>query len=186
MSAVARPKAQRARRRKCALPDPFPIIVYSDVICPWCYVGKRRLEAAIGGPGVPDHIRFAWRPYESIPICPLKVWSGEHIVPVFGEASAELDRKMAETGSEVGIRAFDRMQRTPNTRLAHRLAGRPITRSTKTPLLDDCSTRTSSRGLILVRPKFSSWQRKRLRRAGAIRLTGSESLDAVPFWNRRD
>jgi predicted DsbA family dithiol-disulfide isomerase len=41
----------------------------------------------------------------------------------FGEArSAELDRKMAETGHEIGISfAFDRMQRTPNTRLAHRL-----------------------------------------------------------------
>ena len=27
---------------------PLPITVYSDVICPWCYVGKRRLEAALG------------------------------------------------------------------------------------------------------------------------------------------
>ena len=41
----------------------------------------------------------------------------------FGAArSAELDRKMLETGAELGIAfAFDRMQRTPNTRLAHRL-----------------------------------------------------------------
>ena len=41
----------------------------------------------------------------------------------FGEArSAELDRNMVQTGRELGIAfAFDRMQRTPNTRLAHRL-----------------------------------------------------------------
>ena len=34
--------------------DPLSIIVYSDVICPWCYVGKRRLEAALDGPDMRD------------------------------------------------------------------------------------------------------------------------------------
>ena len=33
--------------------EPLPIVVYSDVICPWCYVGKRRLEAALASPGMP-------------------------------------------------------------------------------------------------------------------------------------
>ena len=35
------------------MPEPLPIVVYSDVICPWCYVGKRRLEAALSDPGMP-------------------------------------------------------------------------------------------------------------------------------------
>ena len=30
--------------------DPLSLIIYSDVICPWCYVGKRRLEAALDDP----------------------------------------------------------------------------------------------------------------------------------------
>lgn len=103
---------------------PLPIVVYSDVICPWCYVGKRRLETALGAPGMPQQISFSWRPFELNPDMPAegierKVYRAQK----FGEArSAELDRNMAETGRELGIEfAFDRMQRTSNTRLAHRL-----------------------------------------------------------------
>ena len=103
---------------------PLPIIVYSDVICPWCYVGKRRLETALGAPEMPQQVSFSWRPFELNPDMPAdgierKVYRGQK----FGEArSAELDRNMAQTGRELGIEfAFDRMQRTPNTRLAHRL-----------------------------------------------------------------
>jgi predicted DsbA family dithiol-disulfide isomerase len=102
------------------------ITVYSDVICPWCYVGKRRLEAALAeaGPSVTEHISFSWRPFELNPNMPAEgVERSSYRAAKFGEArSAELDRKMAETGREHGIAfAFDRMRRTPNTRLAHRL-----------------------------------------------------------------
>ncbi len=104
--------------------DPLTIIVYSDVICPWCYVGKRRLEAALGSPGMPEDLRFSWRPFELNPDMPAEgVERTTYRARKFGEArSAELDRSMLETGRELGIAfAFDRMQRTPNTRLAHRL-----------------------------------------------------------------
>ncbi|HEY5828856.1 MAG: DsbA family oxidoreductase [Hyphomicrobiaceae bacterium] len=108
--------------------DPLPIIVYSDVICPWCYVGKRRLEAALSDPGrppgIPEDLRFSWRPFELNPDMPPEgIERKAYRARKFGEArSAELDRKMLETGAELGIAfAFDRMQRTPNTRLAHRL-----------------------------------------------------------------
>ena len=53
--------------------EPLAITVYSDVICPWCYVGKRRLEAALGAPGAPG--RRCSSPggrSSSIPTCPLK------------------------------------------------------------------------------------------------------------------
>ena len=52
------------------MPDPLAITVYSDVICPWCYVGKRRLEAALGSPGVPAQVNFSWRPFELNPDMP--------------------------------------------------------------------------------------------------------------------
>jgi predicted DsbA family dithiol-disulfide isomerase len=103
---------------------PLPIIVYSDVICPWCYVGKRRLEAALGAPDVPEQVAFAWRPFQLNPDMPAEgIERSVYRARKFGaERSAELDRSMTETGREVGIDfAFDRMQRTPNTRLAHRL-----------------------------------------------------------------
>ena len=103
---------------------PLSIIVYSDVICPWCYVGKRRLEAALDGPDVPAKVSFAWRPFELNPDMPAEgITRAEYRMRKFGaERAAELDRNMTETGREVGIDfAFDRMQRTPNTRLAHRL-----------------------------------------------------------------
>jgi predicted DsbA family dithiol-disulfide isomerase len=106
------------------MPDPLPITVYSDVICPWCYVGKRRLEAALASPDMPSAIDFTWRPFELNPDMPPEgIERKIYRAGKFGEArSAELDVKMASTGREVGIEfAFDRMQRTPNTRLAHRL-----------------------------------------------------------------
>jgi predicted DsbA family dithiol-disulfide isomerase len=108
------------------MPEPLSIMVYSDVICPWCFVGKRRLEAALADPGpasvMPGHISFSWRPFELNPDMPAEGMERKRYrARKFGEArSAELDRKMAETGRELGIDfAFDRMQRTPNTRLAH-------------------------------------------------------------------
>jgi predicted DsbA family dithiol-disulfide isomerase len=104
--------------------EPLSIIVYSDVICPWCYVGKRRLEAALASPGMPKQVNFSWRPFELNPDMPAEgVERKVYRAQKFGEArSAELDVRMAETGREVGIDfAFDRMRRTPNTRLAHRL-----------------------------------------------------------------
>ena len=104
--------------------DPLPIVVYSDVICPWCYVGKRRLEAALASPGMPAAVQFSWRPFELNPDMPAEgIERKVYRARKFGETrSAELDVRMAETGREVGIDfAFDRMQRTPNTRLAHRL-----------------------------------------------------------------
>ncbi len=106
--------------------DPIPITVYSDVICPWCYVGKRRLEAALAevSPSVTGHMGFSWRPFELNPDMPAEgMERRSYRAAKFGDArSAELDLKMAETGRELGIAfAFDRMQRTPNTRLAHRL-----------------------------------------------------------------
>jgi predicted DsbA family dithiol-disulfide isomerase len=104
--------------------EPLAITVYSDVICPWCYVGKRRLEAALAAPGVPREIEFTWLPFELNPDMPAEgITREEYRTRKFGsDRAAELDRSMTATGREVGIDfAFDRMQVTPNTRLAHRL-----------------------------------------------------------------
>ena len=106
------------------MPEPLAIGVYSDVVCPWCYVGKRRLEAALTLPDGPKDVRMSWRPFELNPDLPPEgIERAVYRARKFGAAaSAALDAKMAKTGHELGITfAFERMARTPNTRLAHRL-----------------------------------------------------------------
>jgi predicted DsbA family dithiol-disulfide isomerase len=104
------------------MPAPLAISVYSDVVCPWCYVGKRRLEAALALPGSPKDVRMSWRPFELNPDLPVEgIERAVYRTRKFGAAtSAALDTNMAKTGRELGIAfAFERMARTPNTRLAH-------------------------------------------------------------------
>jgi predicted DsbA family dithiol-disulfide isomerase len=103
---------------------PLSITVYSDVICPWCYIGKRRLEAAMHEPSLPAPVHLSWRPFELNPDMPSEgIERKIYRARKFGAArSAQLDAQMLATGREVGIEfAFERMERTPNTRLAHRL-----------------------------------------------------------------
>ena len=80
------------------MPEPLPIVVYSDVICPWCYVGKRRLEAALSDPGMPAAVDLAWRPFELNPDMPAEgIERRVYRARKFGEArSAELDAAMGE------------------------------------------------------------------------------------------
>jgi predicted DsbA family dithiol-disulfide isomerase len=106
------------------MPAPLGLIVFSDVICPWCFVGKRRLEAALAAPGMPATAPLIWRPFELNPQMPPEGIAREaYRAAKFGASkSAELDAQMVETGRPLGIHfAFERMARTPNTRLAHRL-----------------------------------------------------------------
>jgi predicted DsbA family dithiol-disulfide isomerase len=102
----------------------IPITVYSDVICPWCYVGKRRFEAGAAALGLQDRFAISWKPFELNPNMPADgIERSVYRTQKFGaEKAAQFDRQLAETGRESGIPfAFDKMTRTPNTRLAHRL-----------------------------------------------------------------
>jgi len=102
----------------------IPVTIYSDVICPWCYIGKRRFETALGAPGMPERIDISWRPFELNPDMPDDgMERAAYRAAKFGtERARQLDEQMTATGREEGIAfAFDQMKRTPNTRLAHRL-----------------------------------------------------------------
>ena len=98
--------------------------IFSDVICPWCYVGKRRLEKAIAALEGQD-VAVRWLPFQLNPQIPKEgISRREYRISKFGswERSLELDAKMVAVGEEEGIHfAFDRMERTPNTLDAHRL-----------------------------------------------------------------
>ena len=97
--------------------------VVSDVVCPWCYVGKRRLEAAIGKSG--EAVEVRWRPFQLDPtIPPMGLDRRTYLAGKFGDP-AKLDAvhaRLTATGAEIGIPfAFDRIARSPNTLDAHRL-----------------------------------------------------------------
>ncbi|AWB25078.1 DsbA family oxidoreductase [Methylobacterium currus] len=103
---------------------PLTISVFSDVICPWCYVGKRRLERALDQLGQRESTTIEWLPFELNPDMPAGGIERAHYrARKFGaERSAQLDAQMAELGRQEGIGfAFERMTRTPSTRRAHML-----------------------------------------------------------------
>jgi len=99
--------------------------VVSDAICPWCYVGKRRLEQAFGLMGGTPQFRVAWRPFELNPQMPKAgIDRREYRMRKFGswERSLQIDAQLTQVGKSVGIEfRYDLMKRTPNTFDAHRL-----------------------------------------------------------------
>jgi predicted DsbA family dithiol-disulfide isomerase len=101
------------------------IDIVSDVICPWCFIGKRRLEKALAILGNPADVRVVWRPFQLNPrMPPAGMVRRAYRTGKFGswEKSLALDAQVAEAGRGEGITfAFDRMTRTPNTLDAHRL-----------------------------------------------------------------
>jgi predicted DsbA family dithiol-disulfide isomerase len=110
-------------------PNPrLTIDVISDVVCPWCYIGKRRLEAALAELAMsePDLRAFvSWHPFELNPDMPREgIERREYVRRKFGDgeqARGVYDRVRA-IGTQVGLPfAFDSIARQPNTREAHRL-----------------------------------------------------------------
>src|SRR3954464_14907495 len=103
----------------------FTIDIISDVICPWCFIGKRRLEKAVAALDGAHEVRVRWLPFQLNPQMPPEgVSRREYRTRKFGswERSLELDAQVAAAGEGEGIHfAFERMERTPNTLDAHRL-----------------------------------------------------------------
>jgi predicted DsbA family dithiol-disulfide isomerase len=102
---------------------PLVIDVVSDVVCPWCFVGKRRLEKAIAIAAVPVAVR--WHPFQLDPTIPPEGKDRRaYLEAKFGTAEriAELHQAIAAAGASEGIDfAFDRIAVSPNTLAAHRL-----------------------------------------------------------------
>jgi len=103
---------------------PLQVEVASDVICPWCYIGKRRLEKALLL--VPElEFEVRWLPFQLNPDMPKEgMPRAEYRKAKFGslERSRALDARVIAEGRSEGIEfAFDRIERTPNTTEAHKL-----------------------------------------------------------------
>jgi predicted DsbA family dithiol-disulfide isomerase len=104
---------------------PLLIEIASDVICPWCYIGKRRLEKALAQLGGEVEARIEWLPFQLNPDMPeAGMARADYRRAKFGslERGRALDARVAGEGAGEGIAfAFERMQRTPNTVAAHHL-----------------------------------------------------------------
>jgi len=100
------------------------IEVVSDVICPWCYIGRRRLHKALELVSEIE-TEIIWLPFQLNPGMPAAgMPRAEYRKAKFGsvERGRELDARVAGEGRGEGIAfAFERMLRTPNTVAAHRL-----------------------------------------------------------------
>jgi predicted DsbA family dithiol-disulfide isomerase len=101
--------------------------VASDVICPWCYIGKRRLEKALKILNDELEVKISWLPFQLNPAMPKEgMPRAEYRKAKFGslERSRQLDARVIAEGRSEGIEfAFDRIERTPNTIEAHKLIG---------------------------------------------------------------
>jgi predicted DsbA family dithiol-disulfide isomerase len=99
--------------------------VFSDVVCPWCYVGRRRLARAAELLAGKHEIRVTWKPYQLNPWMPPEgMERAEYRRMKFGSAerSSGMDGRLKEAGLGEGIDlAFEKISRTPNTLQAHRL-----------------------------------------------------------------
>src|SRR5262244_949161 len=103
---------------------PLPIDVVSDVVCPWCYIGKRLLEKAIAlKPDIPVEVRY--RPYFLNPWVPREGMSREeYLTTKFGSVGRYQDiaRRVAAAAEAEGlVYALDKIARQPNTLDSHRL-----------------------------------------------------------------
>ena len=105
--------------------ETLQIEVYSDVVCPWCYVGKRRLERALDQLGSGVKIEIHWRPFQLNPTMPQQGMDRRiYLETKFGSLAVfdEMEQHLLEAGKMEQIPfAFGKIARTPNTLLAHRL-----------------------------------------------------------------
>ena len=116
------------------------IEIASDVVCPWCYIGKRRLEKALAQLEGEIEARIEWLPFQLNPAMPAGGMArADYRRAKFGslERGRALDARVAQEGAGEGIAfAFERMQRTPNTIAAHRLIDLAQSQGKADPLVD--------------------------------------------------
>ncbi len=103
------------------------IDIVSDVVCPWCYIGKRKLEAALALPQAANlpPVEIRWHPFQLNPDLPeVGVDRKQYLEDKFGgpARAAEIYARVGAAGQAVGLNLnFDGIKRQANTLIAHAL-----------------------------------------------------------------
>jgi predicted DsbA family dithiol-disulfide isomerase len=114
-------RANRATQKRIKV---MLVEIFADFVCPWCWIGRHRfLQALNQRPGI--QIEIAWRPYRLNPALPPEGMDRTlYVTSKFGDAPRveAMYALMTRVGTELGLDfAWDRIERAPNTLLAHRL-----------------------------------------------------------------
>ena len=99
------------------------IEIWSDVVCPWCYIGKRRLERALAEFEHADQVEVTWRSFQLNPDTPpgTAVPTRDYLTQRFGPQAEAMTTRVAEMGKAEGLTLDFGSALTVNTLEAHRL-----------------------------------------------------------------
>ena len=119
------------------------IDVVSDIVCPWCFIGKRKLEVALAELDKSEPalgVELRWHPFQLNPDLPADgISRASYVERKFGgaERAAQVYARVTDAGEAVGIPfRFDRIERQPNTLDGHRLIAWAQRQRDATPLVE--------------------------------------------------
>jgi len=126
-----------------AMTTPLAIDVVSDIVCPWCFIGKRKLEHALTelqGKEPTLDVRTRWHPFELNPDLPAEgIARASYVERKFGgaERASHAYRRVQGAGEAAGIALrLDRIEQQPNTFDGHRLIAWAQKQGDATPLVE--------------------------------------------------
>ena len=95
--------------------------VYSDVVCPWCYIGERRFGTALERAGIED-VEVVYRPYQLDPAAPAEgIPLTQYLEGRFGPGAAAMQDRVSDAAAEEGVAIDWKAAIAANTFDAHRL-----------------------------------------------------------------
>src|SRR5688572_13965192 len=96
--------------------------IWSDVACPWCYIGKRRFEAALASFAGAADVDVVYRPYQLDPGAPAKAYPlMERLAKKFGPQASAMAQRVTDAARSDGIDMRFSNALAANTLAAHRL-----------------------------------------------------------------
>ena len=104
--------------------DKLPIAIVSDLACPWCFIGKARLETALANLGLTERVAVTWLPYELNPEMPEGGMDRTaYLDAKFGPGKRkEIELRLSEAALESGVTFnWAGVKKSVNTRMAHML-----------------------------------------------------------------
>ena len=147
------------------------IEIWSDIVCPWCYIGKRRFEAALSGFEHVDAVQVVWRSFELDPDAPqsLGMPLTEMLARKYGMSLAEAhaaNESVTTLASEEGLSYRLDIAKAGNSFAAHRLVHLAGTRGIADAMQERLMKAYFSEGLAISDPEV------------LIRLAVEAGLDA--------